>query len=55
LPAHVLLLVREGLPVIENLNLVELVAAEVYEFAFFCLPLKMRGATGSPVRPIAVA
>src|SRR5438445_503353 len=54
-PAHVLLLVREGIPIIENLNLEELAAAKVYEFAFFCLPLKMRGATGSPVRPIAVA
>ena len=30
-------------------------AAEVREFAFICLPLKMRGATGSPVRPIAIA
>jgi len=55
LPAHVLLLVREGIPIIENLNLEELAAAKVYEFAFFCLPLKMRGATGSPVRPIAIA
>ena len=55
LPAHVLLLVREGIPIIENLNLEELAAAKVHEFAFVCLPLKMRGATGSPVRPIAIA
>ena len=55
LPAHVLLLVREGIPIIENLNLEELAAARVHEFAFVCLPLKMRGATGSPVRPIAIA
>ena len=55
LPAHVLLLVREGIPIIENLNLEELAAAKVYEFVFVCLPLKMRGATGSPVRPIAIA
>ena len=55
LPAHVLLLVRAGIPIIENLNLEELAAAKVHEFAFVCLPLKMRGATGSPVRPIAIA
>ncbi|HKW72350.1 MAG TPA: cyclase family protein [Candidatus Dormibacteraeota bacterium] len=55
LPGHVLLLVRAGVPILENLYLEELAAAKVYEFAFVCLPLKMRGATGSPVRPIAIA
>ncbi len=55
LPGHMLLLVRAGIPIIENLNLEELAAARVHEFAFVCLPLKMRGATGSPVRPIALA
>jgi kynurenine formamidase len=54
LPGHVLLLVRAGIPIIENLNLEELAAAKIYEFGFVCLPLKMRGATGSPVRPIAI-
>lgn len=54
LPGHVLLLVRAGIPIIENLNLEELAAAGVDEFVFVCLPLKMRGATGSPVRPIAI-
>ena len=55
LPGHILLLVRAGIPIIENLNLEELAAAKVQEFLFVCLPLKMRGATGSPVRPIAIA
>jgi kynurenine formamidase len=55
LPGHVLLLVRAGIPIIENLNLEELAAAGIHEFVFVCLPLKMRGATGSPVRPIAIA
>jgi kynurenine formamidase len=55
LPGHLLLLVRAGIPIIENLNLEELAAASVREFAFVCLPLKMRGATGSPVRPVAIA
>ena len=55
LPGHILLLVRAGIPIIENLNLEELAAAGIHEFLFVCLPLKMRGATGSPVRPIAIA
>jgi kynurenine formamidase len=55
LPGHILLLVRAGIPIIENLNLEELAGARVEEFLFVCLPLKMRGATGSPVRPIAIA
>ena len=55
LPGHILLLVRAGIPIIENLNLEELAAAKVHEFAFVCLPMKMRGATGSPVRPVAIA
>ena len=55
LPGHILLIVRAGIPILENLNLEELAAARVREFAFVCLPLKMRGATGSPVRPIAIA
>ena len=55
LPGHMLLLVRAGIPIIENLNLEELAEARVHEFAFVCVPLKMRGATGSPVRPIALA
>jgi kynurenine formamidase len=55
LPGHLLLLVRAGIPIIENLNLEELAAAGVHEFLFVCLPLKMRGATGSPVRPIAIS
>jgi kynurenine formamidase len=54
LPGHVILLVRHGIYIIENLFLEELARDECYEFTFICLPLKMRGATGSPVRPIAM-
>lgn len=54
LPGHVILLVRHGIYIIENLFLEDLARDQVYEFLFVCLPLKMRGATGSPVRPIAV-
>ncbi|MEX1005633.1 MAG: cyclase family protein [Acidimicrobiia bacterium] len=54
LPAHTILTVRNGIFIIENLNLEALAAENAHEFVFVCLPLKMRGATGSPVRPIAL-
>lgn len=55
LPGHLILLVHHGIYIIENLNLEELARDRCYEFTFICLPLKIQGATGSPVRPIAVA
>jgi kynurenine formamidase len=54
LPGHSILLVRHGVHIIENLLLEELGRDRRYVFGFVCLPLKMRGATGSPVRPIAI-
>jgi kynurenine formamidase len=51
---HVELLVRQGIHIIENLYLEDLMAAGVQEFLFVCLPLRIQGATGSWVRPIAV-
>ena len=54
LPGHVLLLVRSGIYIIENLYLEDLAAAEQWDFTFICTPLKFTGATGSPVRPIAL-
>ena len=54
LPGHALLLVRAGVYILENLFLEELSAAGVHSFTFVCLPLKLVGATGSPVRPIAL-
>jgi kynurenine formamidase len=55
LPVHRVLLVQHGIHIIENLDLERLAVEKVYEFLFVCLPLKFVGATGSPVRPIAVA
>ena len=55
MPVHVHLLVEQGIHIIECLNLEELAAARVYEFLFVALPLKIRGATASPVRPVALA
>ena len=54
LPAHVELLVTRGIHIIEMLYLEALGRAKAYEFLFVCLPLRLRGATGSMVRPVAV-
>jgi kynurenine formamidase len=54
LPGHTLLIVRAGIYIIEMLYLEELARDGVREFAFVCLPLKVRGGTGSPVRPLAL-
>lgn len=54
LPAHRVLLVERGVYIIETLALEELAAAEVHQFVFVLLPLPLFGATGSPVRPVAV-
>ena len=54
MPVHVHLLVESGIHIIECLELEALAAAGVREFAFVAVPLKIRGATGSPVRPLAL-
>lgn len=54
-PAHVHLLVESGIHIIEVLNLEELARDQIWEFLFIAEPLKIRGGTGSPIRPIAVA
>ena len=54
LPGHLILLSRNGVYIIENLVLEELAASGHHRFDFVCTPLKFVGATGSPVRPVAV-
>jgi kynurenine formamidase len=54
LPGHVIFLARHGIYIIENMNLEEIAAAQHWQFELVCLPLKFVGATGSPVRPIAI-
>jgi kynurenine formamidase len=51
---HVFLLPQKGIYIIENLNLEELAREKVYTFAFVGIPLKFQGATGSPLRPLAL-
>ncbi len=45
---------RNGVHNLENLDLEELAADKVYEFAFIYAPLRLKGATGSPGNPLAV-
>ena len=54
LPVHQVLLVVNGIHLLENLKLDELVGKQVYEFAFIMQPLKAQGFTGSTVAPVAV-
>lgn len=52
---HRFLLVRNGITHVENLNLDELAEVPCYEFLLIIAPLKLTGATGSWVNPIAIA
>lgn len=54
LPAHRVLLVDAGINIIETLALERLAADSIHEFLFVMAPLHLVGATGSPVRPLAV-
>lgn len=54
LSVHVYNLVDKGIFIMESLNLEELAAAAAWEFMFFAAPLRIRGGTGSPLRPIAL-
>lgn len=53
-PVHSYLLAEQGVSFMELLWLEELSRDQVYEFLFIASPLKMRGATGSPIRPLAI-
>jgi kynurenine formamidase len=55
MPVHVHLLVESGIHIIECLNLEALAEAGVCEFVFVAAPLRIRGATGAPIRPLALA
>ena len=54
LPVHKRLLVDAGIHIMEMMNLTELAHAGVSEFLFVMVPLKIVGATGVPIRPVAV-
>jgi kynurenine formamidase len=54
LPIHSMMLIQNGIHLLENLKLEKLAAARAYEFAFVMQPLKLKGATGSNVAPVAI-
>ena len=54
LPIHQIMLAVNGIHLLERMNLEELAAREVYEFAFVLQPLKILGATGASVAPVAI-
>jgi kynurenine formamidase len=53
-PVHRFLIQENGLLILEWVYPEELSRDDVSEFLFVCLPLTVRGATGSMVRPIAI-
>lgn len=53
-PVHQIMLVVNGIHLLENLRLDELAARGAREFALFVQPLKIQGGTGSTVAPIAI-
>jgi kynurenine formamidase len=53
-PVHTYLLAEAGVPILEVVNLEELAAERVHEFVFIGACLRIRGATGAPLRPIAM-
>lgn len=53
-PVHTKLLIENGIYLMESVYLEEIGRDRIYEFLFVMLPLKVRGATGSMVDPLAV-
>jgi kynurenine formamidase len=51
---HTFLLAEAGVPIMENVDLEELSADEVFEFAFVGRAMPIRGATAAPMQPIAM-
>ncbi|QXJ28947.1 hypothetical protein J5U23_01816 [Saccharolobus shibatae B12] len=56
LPVHRYLIAENGIPIIDNMNLENLAKAlnRRQEFILVLLPLKLTGATASPLNPIAI-
>jgi kynurenine formamidase len=53
-PVHQIMLVVNGIHLLEHMRLDELADSGAHEFALIVQPLKLKGATGSTVAPIAV-
>jgi kynurenine formamidase len=53
-PVHTALLIENGVYIMESLDMEELARQKMYEFLFVALPVKIKGATGSMVDPVAI-
>jgi kynurenine formamidase len=53
-PVHTHLLIENGIYIMESLDLEALARQHIYEFLFVALPIKVVGATGSMIDPVAV-
>jgi kynurenine formamidase len=53
-PVHTYLEAEQGVAIMEVVDLEALSRDRVYEFAFIGASLKLRGASGAPMRPIAI-
>jgi kynurenine formamidase len=53
-PVHMLMIADNGVYLVENANLEELGAARVHVFCLVVPPLRIRGASGSPLRMLAL-
>lgn len=53
-PVHAYLFAERGVSILEVLWLEDLAKDQVYEFLFIASPLKIRGGTASPIRPLAI-
>lgn len=54
LPVHTILLVEHGIHIVEVLNLDEIAADGIVELLLIAAPLRIVGATGSPIRPLGI-
>ncbi|WP_188190777.1 cyclase family protein [Nonomuraea sp. SYSU D8015] len=54
LPVHRIMLVESGINIVETMRLTELLDSGTREFLLVLNPLPIAGATGAPVRPLAV-
>jgi len=53
-PVHTLLLIENAIYLFESIYLEDLARDRVYEFLFVALPIKVKGATGSMLDPVAI-
>jgi kynurenine formamidase len=53
-PVHIELLRNQGLPLMELVDMRDIVSERVTAFLFIACPLKIKGGTGSPINPIAI-